>query len=199
MIKCFTAMLGGVLLLAMVTVIQPVYAEPKDKLIIRNDGVFANANWHEERIDGVTVDTLLFVSEHDKGTDIFIEILVFDPDGLSTGQLGYVFTTENVFDISKKLKTATLSPIELELCIFDEITAECVPSTFTLEAHWTGIGESSKTKTKDSIKGKDFRAKFSETTLDRQAIATGSLGGSDLGESKFADLGRFKTVEMISG
>ena len=196
MIKCFTITLVGVLLLAILPVSQHVNAEPTDKVIIRNNGIFANANWHEQRGDGTSVDTLLFVSEHDKGTDIFIEILVFDPDGISTGQFGYLFTTENVFDISRKLETAILLPIELELCIFDEETGECEPSTLTLEVHWTGVGEATKIKTKDSIKGKDFKSRFSGTTIDRQATASGSLGRYDLGESMFADLGRFKTVEM---
>jgi hypothetical protein len=198
MIKWLTAMLVSVLLIAMFPSFQHVYAEPKDKSIIRNNGVFANANWHEERSDGTTVDTLLFVSESDKGTDIFIEIFIFDLDGISTGQLGYIFTKENVFDVSKKLESAILSPIELELCIFDEETGECQPSIMTLQAHWIGVGESSKIKTKDRIEGEDFKVKFRGTTVDRIATATGSLGGHDLGESKFADLGMFRTVEMIS-
>ena len=199
--KMVIAILFGVLLamLPVATTFQYAYSESKDKQIIRNNGMSADAAWHEERPDGGTLDTYLFVTESHEGTDIYFEILVYEPDGISTGQFAYVFTTENVFDISKKLKTATLSPITVEICIFDEETGECEPASVTLEAQWTGIGEVLKIKNKSSIKAEDFKAHFKEKTLVRQATATGSLGESDLGESEFAEIRKFKTVEMIAG
>lgn len=196
-IKFSAAALVGVLLLATLPTVQYVFAEPKDKSIVRNNGVYAYGGWHEEKGDGKTVDTLLFIIEHDTGTDIFIEIVTFNPDGLSTGQFGYLFTTENVLDVSKKLNRATLSPIELELCIFDEETGECHPAKMALQAQWTGVGKISKVKTKTN-EGEDLKVKFRGTTTFRQATAVGSLGESDFGTSQFAELGSFKTMEAVS-
>lgn len=179
------------------TNLQSAYAEPKDKIILRDNGSFANAFWHEEAPDGTIIDTALFVSETERGTDIFLDRFFVAPDGTFTSQFGYVFTTEDVFDISKKLQTATLSPINIEVFTCGEF--DCTSEILTVDAQWTGVGELTKTKFKSSFTSENFRVKFSESTSFRQATATGTIGEQSLGDSIFAELGSFKRAEMQSG
>ncbi len=183
------------------TNLQAAYAEPKDKIILRDNGSFADASWYDETPEGVATYTSLFVAETSKGTDIYVSKFVSNPDGTYTDTFGYAFTKDDVFNISAKLKTASLSPTDIEVyvCTYDGVDYYCDFDTITVQADWTGVGDIQKTRYKSSFTTDDFKVRFSETTSFRQATATGSINDDSLGDSDYAELGKFKRAEMQSG
>lgn len=177
------------------------FAEPKDRITFRDNGFFADAFWYNEMPDGTLTYSSLFVSETSRGTDIFLSSQTYSPDGTFTDVFGFTFTTEDVFSIDRKLDAASLSPIEMEVqsCTFVEDDYDCTFDTVEIQANWNGTGNILKTTSKSSFTAPDFKVRFSQSTSFQQATAIASIGDEDLGESSFAELGKFKSTEMQSG
>lgn len=156
----------------------------EQKTISRQNGEAAIASW-SDMATGYFTD--LSVIKTNDGTDIFVSIST-----PTSFKFGSIFTQENVFDIDKKLTTATLSPVTLDLFDFSTGTME----TITLQAQWTGVGDLTRNSVKFMSKSGKFVAKFSDNSVIRQATATGSLNNIDLGTSNFANLVQFKSASM---
>lgn len=154
------------------------------KTITRQNGEAALASWSDTATGSFTQ---LSVTETNDGTDIFV--FISTPTSF---KFGFIFTQENVFDIDKKLTTATLSPVTLDLFDFSTGTVE----TITIQAQWTGMGDLTRNSFKFMSKSGEFIAKFSDNSVIRQATATGSIDGTDLGTSGFANLIKFKSASM---
>ncbi len=154
------------------------------KTITRQNGEAADASWSTP--DGSNFTGLSAMKTND-GTDIFV--FISTP---TTFKIGSKLTQEDVFDIDKKLTTATLSPVEVEL--FDLNTGEV--ENITIQAQWTGVGDLTRGSSKFTSKSGEFIAKFSDSSSIREAAATGSINSQDLGTSNFGELIKFKSASM---
>ena len=177
--KIYTIGFALVVMLSMV-----MSAAAFEKIITRENGEAAVASWSTP--DGSTFTGLQAVKTKD-GTDIFV--FISTP---TTFKFGSTSTQEDVFSINKKLTTATLSPVELDL--FDYNTGEV--ETITVQAQWTGKGDLIRNSFRFMSKSGEFVAKFSASSTMREATATGSINDDDLGTSNSAQLIAFKSASM---
>lgn len=152
------------------------------KTIYRESGKSASAEWSGS--DGSY--TGMYVTETDDGTDIFIIISTMD-----AFKIGYLYTQEDIFDIDNRLKTAVLSPVDIELYNYSDYTSEVV----TINAQWEGTGDLEKGSYKYISKYGNYMEKFSSSSSFREAQATGSIG-EDLGISDYANLVAFKSASI---
>lgn len=164
----------------------------ESKEIYRNEGTAAYASW-SEYTEGVYTDKFIQATTSNDGTDIFVYIWTYDENtGDWSDKWGYMFTQEDVFEIDKKLESATLSPVDIELFDWNTGTVE----TITIAAQWTGEGDVMKSSFKDISKYDDFMSKYSDKSSFREATATGSINDEDLGTSDYGELIKFKSVSM---
>ena len=162
------------------------------KTISRSNGVAADASWTETDGD-VTTDTYLYVTETDDGTDISLYIYTYDTmTGTWSDKSGYMYTQDDVFSMDKKLNSASLSDVQIE--VYDWYTGES--ETMTVSADWTGTGKITKSSYKSMSKYDDYVWRSSDSSSYRSAIATGSINGDDLGSSYSATLIKFKQAYM---
>ncbi|WP_156163950.1 hypothetical protein [Methanosarcina sp. 1.H.T.1A.1] len=173
----------------------------ESKTIERNNGAHASADWVETN-DDVATYTYLSVTETDYGTDIYVSIWTYDETtGYSSEKYGYMFTEDNVFSIDKKLNSASLSEVEIDVSewYYDE-TEEYYTfeeaGTLTVSADWTGIGDVSKGSYRSSSRDGDYVFRSAENSLSREAIATGLINGNDLGPSSYSWMNIFKSAYM---
>ena len=163
----------------------------EEKTIYRQNGESAYAEWYEQTPDGIT-DKYVSVTKTDKGTDIFVGVCTSDISGYFTCKSGYAFTTEDVFTTDKKLGSAVLSAINVDVYDWNTNTVE----TVTIQAEWTGTGDSIKGSYKFSSKFGDYVSKYSSSSTQREATATGSLNGVELGTSNYGGMVTFKDASM---
>jgi len=187
--KSFVLTFALIVLLSMAMSVQAL----ESKTIERNSGESAFASWTETNGNMVT-DTYLSVTKTNDGTDIYVDIYTWDTsdENYWVGKSGYMFTKENVFSIDKKLNSASLSEIELE--VYNWETGEMVP--LTINADWTGVGEISKGSFRSSSKDGDYTFKSSDSSSYRTASITGSINNCDFGAKSYGDLVKFKSAYM---
>ena len=192
--KLFT----GVFVL-MVLLSLTISAEAFDsKSIYRNEGMAAYAGW-SEYTDGVDTYTSIQATTSNDGTDIYVGIWTYNENtGVWSDMWGYMFTQEDVFTIDKKLESATLSPVDIELnaCVYDSDaeTYICTGETLTIAAQWTGEGNFMKSSSMSIFRDNDYFSKYSDKSSFREATATGSINEVDLGPSDYGELVKFKSV-----
>jgi hypothetical protein len=97
-----------------------------------------------------------------------------------------------VLDINKQLKTATLSPVQIQLYDINTGTYEIS----TIQAQWTGTGDPIKGSYTTTSKSGDYTTKFSSDTAYRSATATGAINSLQLGTSQSATISWFKSVSI---
>jgi len=161
------------------------------KSITRDNGVSAYGYWSENTDNGYEY-TNLAVMENDKGTDISLYTCKYDNVGNGGCRDGYAFTTDDVFTVDKKLNSATLSTVIVDM--YDWNTG--IKTTVPVQASWKGNGDLSKSNSRSISKSNDFTFKFSGSVLYRNAIVTASLDGNALGNSDFAEIDQFKNAFM---
>lgn len=162
------------------------------KSITREDGVSAYASWSNTVTDGNEY-TYLGVMKTDKGTDIFVNICKEDISGNFNCVYGFAFTQEDVFTMDRRLDSATLSSVNVDL--FNSSTG-IVEKTVAIQADWTGEGDVTKGSSHYISKFGGFTYKFSDSVSFRQATATGTLDGNKLGTSVFGEMDKFKRASM---
>jgi hypothetical protein len=163
----------------------------QEKTIYRQNGESAYAEWYEQTPDGST-DKYVNVMNTDDGADIYVSICSSDISGNYSCKSGYTFTTDNVFTMDKKLGSASLSAINVDVYDWNNNVVE----TVTIQAEWTGIGQTSKGSYKSISKSGDYVSKYSSSSIMREAAATGSLNGVELGTSTYGSIGIFKDASM---
>jgi len=184
--KLCTALLTLVVLISTTTSVEAL----ESKTIERHNGASAYAEWYEIN-NNATTYTYLSVTETNDGTDIYVSTYKYGPDYWSE-KSGYMFTEDDVFSIDKKLNSASLSEINID--VNNWYTGET--DTVTIGADWTGTGEiSTGTSTSKSTTG-DYVWRSSENSKYRGASATGSINGLDLGISTDASMSNFKSAYM---
>jgi hypothetical protein len=169
------------------------------KTMTRQSGMAAYADWTDTKGD-ISTYTDLFVTKTDYGTDIGVSICT---DDTTTGdwscKSGYVFTQENDFSIDNKLDSASLNAVEINLIEWycDENGCWETPAgTITIQANWKGIGKITKSSSRYMSKYEDYMMKFSDSSTNRVATATGSTNNGYLGTSDFASLVKFKFASI---
>lgn len=165
--------------------------------------VAANAFWADATIDGQPAIVSLRVTQHIRGETI-IELLIGvdrDDDGFAEFLRGQITASENgndVFTMDMRKATAELSPVSVTVCDI-ELANACAdtPSvvTYMIEAGWEGI-ESSAIASKLTLRDDFGGSKFSTDSdaVSMRADASGSVGGSELGDSSNAFLFHFSTL-----
>jgi iron uptake system EfeUOB component EfeO/EfeM len=169
------------------------------KTISRSNGVAADASWTETD-DDVTTNTYLSVTGTNDGTDIYLYIDTYDMmTGTWSGKSGSIYTQDDVFSMDKKLNSASLSDVQIEVYSWyvDE-TGEYIYETepVTVSADWTGTGDITKSSYTSMSRDGDYVWRSSSSSSHRSAIATGSINGNDLGSSNSATLIKFKQAYM---
>lgn len=190
-----------VIMLAILPIISfssHVYGQEEPKKVTQKfAGYVASAFWSLENEDGSTSFYNLFVSHPNKGdTCVSLERFTDFPDGSSEHNISIGDCFQNVFTIDKKLTSATLSPVSLNM--YDCFRTGCdFVEVLTLQALWTGQGkitqESFDQKTEDGM----FRVKSSTDSNTRSALASGLVDGQEfqneqgqLVQSKFIQVTR---------
>lgn len=161
--------------------------------ISREVSVFSQASWVTQDSEGRDLNTFVFVRESTGTPDSENELTVVRDivlNGEIVTQSGSIFTQEDLFSMDD-LNTATLPPTDITVCTPFSNFCEAL----TVQASWTGLGDVEKTSSKFFSKEDDVRFKVKESTNVSEALATGSLGGEDLGETQNAELRTTKRVE----
>lgn len=184
--KSYVILFALVVLLSTAMSVQAL----ESKTIERHNGASASASWDEVNGD-ITTSTSLSVNEADDGTNIYFEICTSGPDYWSW-KSGSMFTQDDVLSIDKKLNSASLSDVPIE--VYDWNTGAM--ETLTVKADWVGKGTISKGSSSYSSKNGDYVWKSSDSSSYRDASATASVNGLDLGASSYASLSNFKSASI---
>lgn len=184
--KSYTIIFALIALLSMTMSVQAL----EFKTIERYSGASAYADFYETNGD-ITTGEYISVTETDGGTDIYLEIYTYGPDYWSS-KSGYMFTQDDVFSIDKKLNSASLSEVEIE--VYDWYTDET--EILTVNADWIGEGYISRDSYTSRSQSGNYVWKSSDSSKYRDASATGSINGLDLGVSSYATLSDFKSAYM---
>jgi hypothetical protein len=152
----------------------------ESKTIQRDNGASASAWWSNTNGNLIT-DTYLSATKSDDGTDIYLDSYTWDT---TTGytvndEHGYLFTTDDVFSIDKKLNSASL--YEVPINVYNWYTGEM--ETVTVTADWIGTGEVQKGSSTYVSTSGDYRFKSASSSSYRTATATGSVNNNDLGQT----------------
>ncbi|MFH1236637.1 MAG: hypothetical protein V1685_06965 [Parcubacteria group bacterium] len=167
----------------------------ESKSMVRTNGVDAFAAWSSED-EGIFTDSWLEVVETQSGTDVMFftcDWWVEGEDFFSSCKDGYLFTTDDVFSVDKKLNTATLSVESFELWDWEAGTSEIV----TLEATWNGTSDLMRGSVNVIWKFGNLMEKFSDRSTMRDATASASVNGESLGDSMYGGIVQFRTMDMF--
>jgi hypothetical protein len=184
--KLYTALLTLVVLLSTTTSVEAL----ESKTIERHNGASAYAEWYETN-DNATTYTYLSVTETNDGTDVYVSTYTYGPDYWSE-KWGYTFTEDDVFSIDKKLNSASLS--EIEINVNDWYTGET--ENIAVKANWIGTGDISRGSSSYSSRNGDYVWKGSDSSTSRDASATGSINGLDPGVNSYGSMCNFKSAYM---
>lgn len=155
------------------------------KSLSRNNDASASASWTEIN-NNATTQTYLSVTNTDDGTDIYVYTYTYDTsepywDSYSY-KSGCLFTKDKVFKMDKKLNSANLSEVKIDLNNWSNGETE----TLNIKVDWTGEGEISTGSYKSSSTQDDYIWKSTSSSSHRQASATGIINNTDLGTSSYA-------------
>jgi hypothetical protein len=177
---------------------KPAYAAPaKDKVIVRNQGIEAYATWNDISVEVPDVGTVVLASieviESQAGTDLLVNLFTEEGNQAS----GFTTIAQDVLEVDNKLASATLSPVEIQVTIFDEFLNIIGTAEVTVQATWEGTGDILSQNTKNKIEFGEISGKFKGSTQGRAATAEGSIDNTDLGTTSNALLVVFKQMEMV--
>lgn len=190
--KVFSVTFALIVLLCLATSVQALHS----KTIQRDNGASASACWSKTDGDMIT-DSYLDVTKSNAGTDIYLSIYTWDSsDGYIVNETsGYMFTKDDVFSIDKKLNSASLSSVDVEVYNWDTGKTE----TFTVTADWIGTGDISTGSYSSTSTDGDYKFRSTSSSTYREASATGSINNNDLGQNTYGNLNSFKYafIDMI--
>lgn len=186
--KLYTLVFALMVLISMTVSVEAL----EYKTIFRQSGLSAYADWTETNDTAITY-TDLFVTKTNDGTDVGVSICTYDSTtGTGSCKSGYTFTQTDIFNIDKKLNSASLSEVDIEVYDWETGATE----TLNVKADWTGTGDIIKDSFKYSSKSGDIIFKGSSSSSSRMATATGSINSVDLGESSYGGLAQFKSASL---
>jgi len=190
--KIFSVTFALIVLLLLATSVQAL----ESKTIQRDNGASASAWW--SKTDGYLItDTYLSATKSNDGTDIYLSTYTWDTTTGETvnDEYGYVFTTDDVFSIDKKLNSASLSEVPVNVYNWSRLNYTREMETVKVTANWTGTGEVQKGSSTYVSTSGDYRFKSASSSNYRTATATGSVNNNDLGQTdNNGDLSTFKSA-----
>lgn len=192
--KIYTLALVFMVLFSMTMSVEAL----QQKIINRQNGIQAMAEWTKTTGD-LTTNTFLMVTKSDIGTDIWMYVCTYDITGSGSCKSGEIITQDNVFSMDKKLGSASLESVQIELSewICDENSCTQTPAgTANIDATWTGTGKVSTGSYKWMSKDGNYMAKGSSSSSSRTATVQGTLNNEELGTSAFGGMAKFKSVDM---
>lgn len=157
----------------------------------RDNGACADASW--SKTDGnLITDTYLSATESRDGTDIYLGTYTWDVTNGTTvnDEYGYLFTKDDVFCIDKKLNSATLS--EVQINVYNWYTGEM--KTLNVTADWTGTGDVQKGSSTYVSTNGDYRFRSTSSSSYRDATVTASVNNEDAGKNGYAGMSIFKSA-----
>ncbi len=186
--KIFSVTFALIVLLSLATSVQAL----ESKTIQRDNGASASAWW--SKTDGYLItDTYLSATKSNDGTDIYLGNYTWDTTTGETvnDEYGYLFTTDDVFSIDKKLNSASLS--EVPINVYNWYTGEM--ETLKVTDDWAGTGEVQKGSYTDVSTNGDYRFKSASSSNYRTATVAGSINNNDLGQTDYnGGLSTFKSA-----
>jgi hypothetical protein len=185
--KVFSVTFALIALLLFATSVQAL----ESKTIQRDNGDSADASWSTTDCN-LIINTYLSAVKSNDGTNIYLEIYTWDTTTGETvsDEYGSMFTTDDIFSMDKKLNSASLS--EVPINVYNWYTGEV--KNVNVTADWTGTGEVQKGSYTSVSTSGDYRFKSTSSSTYRTATATGSINNNDLGQNSFADLNKFKSA-----
>jgi hypothetical protein len=186
--KVFSVTFALIVLLSLATSVQAM----ESKTIQRDNGDSAWASWSNSTCCDQITDTYLSAVKSNDGTNIFLETYTWNTTTGETvsDEYGSMFTTYDVLSIDKKLNSASLS--EVPINVYNWYTGEV--KTVNVTVDWTGTGEVEKGSYTSVSTSGDYRFKSTSSSTYRTATATGSLNNNDLGQNNVAGLSKFKSA-----
>lgn len=200
--------LAAITMMAMLALMTPAilitpgaYAV-SSKVINRNQGAGGAARWNDISVEVPGIGTVVYaehvVAESEgtagKFTDIFVLL------GTEEGNTVQGFTTivdQNVFDAGNTLRSATLSPVRMEVSVSDESGNIIGTTEITVQSTWEGTGELHKEKVSQHFKSDGFYGKLrADTLLIDEGSAEVSINNANLGTTDDVTLFAFKRLEM---
>ncbi len=163
----------------------------ESKTIERQNGAHAFAAWSETNAGVDDIVTGLSVTETNDGTEIYFDMDIYDSGSMSH-KAGYLFTKDNVFRVDPKLKSASLSEVQIDA--YNPDTGEI--ETLTVQADWIGEGDASTGSYTSSSRNGDYVFKSSESSSYIEGPATGSANGLDFGTCDHAEISLFKSASI---
>lgn len=162
------------------------------------NGMQSDAHWYQPGTNGYDTYTDLFVTKTcDGNTIIDLYFNNYDASGTPHYWSGELMTRDNVYDMSKKLDSASLSAVPIAVQDWDTGNIE----TITVKADWTGMGDSITEKFSDKSNSKSGSYSIKADGTFRAATVTGSItedsGVNNLGISNLATMIKFKTLTVI--
>jgi hypothetical protein len=168
----------------------------------RFHGTFATAGWLSSTATSIT-STFVNVSKAKQGSELFVDQFTstMDANGNFTGatDTSADVTSGFSFALQQPLASASLtgSSLPATACTFDANfnLVGCSATTIDVAATWTGQGPISRGVQNDHFKTDGFSVTDHFNGTDRNATATGTIGGLTLSASdfEFGDLGTTKS------
>jgi|GEM_PF-600937 len=186
--KAFSVTFALIVLLLFATSVQAM----ESKTIQRDNGASASASWSNATCCNQITNTYLSAVKSNDGTDIYLEIYTWNTTTGETvsDEYGSMFTTNDVLSIDKKLDSASLSKVPIN--VYNWYTGEV--KTVNVTADWTGTGEVEKGSSTSVSTSGDYRFKSTSSSTYRTATARGSVNNNDLGKNNVASLSKFKSA-----
>ncbi|MBI3963488.1 MAG: hypothetical protein HY341_00655 [Candidatus Kerfeldbacteria bacterium] len=176
----------------LVTLASPALALDA-KVMTRTNGTAGFAVWSE--MDGdVFNDTFLQAVETNMGTEVFVAQCWFNvvtEEGSCKD--GYRMTSDDVFSVSKKLTSATLMPVDVE--VYDWMTDTF--ETVTVSATWNGTGDLERGSLHVRERFGDTSFRYSERSTFRAGESVAMWNATDLGPSMDAGLVQFRSMNVF--
>jgi hypothetical protein len=157
------------------------------------------ADWTKTTGD-FTTDTYLWVAKSNVGTDIWMSICTYDITGSGSCKSGEIITQDNVYSMDKKLGSASLESVQIDLfewiCDENGMCSQTPAGTANIGATWIGTGKVSIGSYKWMSKDGNYMAKGSSSSSSRTATAQGILNNEELGTSAAGGMATFKSMDM---
>lgn len=187
--KIFSVTFGLIVLLSLAMSVQAL----ESKTITRNNGLSASAAWTEANGNIIT-DSYLSAIKTNDGTDISLDIYTWDSSNgnFLNEKSGYMFTKDDVFSVDKKLNSASLSKVDVEVINWETGETEILP----VKADWVGQGAVSTGSFRSTSKDGDITFRSSDSSSYRGASVTGNINNCDLGVNSNGVLIKFKSASM---
>jgi hypothetical protein len=161
----------------------------------------------EEGIVSTQLTVIKARDENDNNKDKKIEVFICHDLSKGNKVCGSFYSEDlHLFDIKGDLKSATLNPIDVDVCTFADLAdngkCDAMIGQLTLEADWTGIGEITRTndsKFRCSV-GDDFRMTVDTSSKARESETTLKVNGDQVKAISFeARMAEFSELVMRFG